>query len=91
MCGGGGGFNLFAVDQTSPLVLPWFLRHLVFWFAWKIPNSIQLLLQLKIHTLYAKLTKEHSCNSVIGTTAFLKKVSRFSTFSLKADDAFKLL
>ena len=34
-----GGFNLFAVDQPSPLVLPWFLRHLVVRFACKIPNS----------------------------------------------------
>ena len=34
-----GDFNLFAVDQTSPLVLPWFLRQLGFWFAWKIPSS----------------------------------------------------
>ena len=35
----GGGFNLFAVDQPSPLVLPWFLRHFVARFAWKIPSS----------------------------------------------------
>ena len=28
--GGGGGFNKFAVDQSSPFVLPWILRHLVF-------------------------------------------------------------
>ena len=34
-----GGLNWYAVDQPSPLVLPWFLRHLVVWFAWKIPNS----------------------------------------------------
>ena len=33
------GFNQFAVDQTSPLDLPWFPRHLVVWFAWKIPSS----------------------------------------------------
>ena len=32
-------FNQFAVDQPSPLVLPWFLRHLVVRFAWKIPSS----------------------------------------------------
>ena len=37
--GGGGGFNKFAVDQPLPLVLPWFLRHLVVRFAWKIPSS----------------------------------------------------
>ena len=37
--GGGGGGNYFAVDQPSPVVLPWFLRHLVFRFARKIPNS----------------------------------------------------
>ena len=29
----------YLFDCTSPLVLPWFLRHLVVWFAWKIPNS----------------------------------------------------
>ena len=29
----------FAVDQPSPLVLPWFLRHLVDRFASKIPSS----------------------------------------------------
>ena len=34
-----GGFNYFAVDQPSPLVLPWFLRHLIVRFAWKIPGS----------------------------------------------------
>ena len=27
--GGGEGFNYFALDQQSPIVLPWFLRHLV--------------------------------------------------------------
>ena len=32
---GEGGFNFFAVDQPSPLVLHLFLRHLVVWFAWK--------------------------------------------------------
>ena len=31
-------FDVFG-DQPSPLVLPWLLRHLVVWFAWKIPNS----------------------------------------------------
>ena len=36
---GGGGFNLFAVDQPLLLVLPWFLRYLVVWFALKIPSS----------------------------------------------------
>ena len=34
-----GGFSYVAVDQPSPLVLPWFLRHLVIRFAWKIPSS----------------------------------------------------
>ena len=34
-----GGFNEFAVDQPLPLVLLWFLIHLVVWFAWKIPSS----------------------------------------------------
>ena len=33
------GFNWSAVDTLSPLVLLWFLRHLVVWFAWKIPSS----------------------------------------------------
>ena len=32
------GLNLFSVDQLSPFVLLWFLRHLVFRFAWKIPS-----------------------------------------------------
>ena len=26
-----------SLRSTNPL--PWFLRHLVVWFAWKIPNS----------------------------------------------------
>ena len=34
-----GGFTLFAVDQPLPLVLPWFIRHLVVRFAWQIPSS----------------------------------------------------
>ena len=37
--GDGGGFNYFAVDQPSPLVLPGFHRHLVVWIARKIPSS----------------------------------------------------
>ena len=37
--GGGGASTNFSVDQPLPLVLPRFLRHLVVWFAWKIPNS----------------------------------------------------
>ena len=37
--GGGGGFNQFVVNQPSPLIPPWFLRHLVVRLAWKIPNS----------------------------------------------------
>ena len=37
--GGGGGGGVEGVDQPSPLGLTWFLRHLVVWFAWKIPNS----------------------------------------------------
>ena len=44
--GGGGGFYEFAVDQPSPLVLPWFLRHLVVWFAWKIPVPNNILIKL---------------------------------------------
>ena len=36
--GGWGGAST-SLRSTSPLVLPWFLRHLVVWFAWKIPNS----------------------------------------------------
>ena len=35
-----GGFNKFAIDQPSPLILLWFLRHLVVWFVWKIPTSL---------------------------------------------------
>ena len=35
----GGGASTVSVDQPSPLVLPWYLRHLVVRFAWKIPNS----------------------------------------------------
>ena len=34
-----GGFNKFAVDQPSPLVLLWVLRHFIVWLAWKIPSS----------------------------------------------------
>ena len=29
----------FAVDQPSPLILPWFLRHLVERCAWEFPSS----------------------------------------------------
>ena len=36
---GGGGLQLVCGRPTSPLVLLWFLRRLVVWFAWKIPNS----------------------------------------------------
>ena len=32
-----GGFNQFAVDQPSPLVLPWFFGHLVVRFV--LPSS----------------------------------------------------
>ena len=32
----GRGLQLVCVVQPSPLVLLWFLRHLVGWFAWKI-------------------------------------------------------
>ena len=39
VCGGGGGGGLQLVDQHSPLVLPWFLRHLLVRFACKIPRS----------------------------------------------------
>ena len=34
-----GGVNYFVVDQPSPFVLHWLLRHLVVRFAWKIPSS----------------------------------------------------
>ena len=40
--GGGGAATSFAVDQPSPLVLPWFLRHLVVRFAVRnIENRIK--------------------------------------------------
>ena len=38
---------------TLCTVLPWFLRHLVVWFAWKIPNSLMHYLrniEIKIKT-----------------------------------------
>ena len=40
--GVGWGFNWFAVDQPSPLVLLWFLRHLVVWFAFLALKCIRI-------------------------------------------------
>ena len=45
VCGCGGWvrrglwLNRLIVDQPSPLVLLWLIRHLVVRFAWKIPSS----------------------------------------------------
>ena len=50
-----GGFNWIAVDRPSPLVLPWFLRHFVVWFAWKIPSSYKKYNYINIKEMYLKI------------------------------------
>ena len=61
-----GGFNWFAIDQPSPFVLLWFLRHLVVRFAWRIPSSqmhyrrnIEIRIKTKIKQTWGLTEKQH--------------------------------